>query len=85
MHRFRNVSSRELCPADQPAGRCRVIEGPDEARECTRIRGLRYFCDSSIQDSNMTSTQIAAALVPMVVEQTARGERAFDIFSRTLY
>ncbi|MBU0791521.1 MAG: ATP-dependent Clp endopeptidase proteolytic subunit ClpP [Gammaproteobacteria bacterium] len=32
----------------------------------------------------MTSTQIAAALVPMVVEQTARGERAFDIFSRLL-
>jgi len=26
----------------------------------------------------------AAALVPMVVEQTARGERAFDIFSRLL-
>ena len=32
----------------------------------------------------MTSSQIAAALVPMVVEQTARGERAFDIFSRLL-
>jgi len=24
------------------------------------------------------------ALVPMVVEQTSRGERAFDIFSATL-
>jgi len=32
----------------------------------------------------MTSSQIAASLVPMVVEQTARGERAFDIFSRLL-
>jgi len=32
----------------------------------------------------MTSSQIASALVPMVVEQTARGERAFDIFSRLL-
>src|SRR3990167_7308077 len=27
---------------------------------------------------------LSAQLVPMVVEQTARGERAFDIFSRLL-
>ena len=27
---------------------------------------------------------IKSALVPMVVEQTARGERAFDIYSRLL-
>jgi ATP-dependent Clp protease protease subunit len=33
--------------------------------------------------NNMTSPLIAN-LVPMVVEQTARGERAFDIFSRLL-
>ncbi|WP_029890475.1 ATP-dependent Clp endopeptidase proteolytic subunit ClpP [Polycyclovorans algicola] len=32
----------------------------------------------------MTSSLTAASLVPMVVEQTARGERAFDIFSRLL-
>ena len=25
------------------------------------------------------------ALVPMVVEQTSRGERSYDIFSRILY
>ncbi|MFN4183953.1 MAG: ATP-dependent Clp protease proteolytic subunit, partial [Hyphomonas sp.] len=31
-----------------------------------------------------TSLQTALNLVPMVVEQTSRGERAFDIFSRLL-
>lgn len=31
-----------------------------------------------------TSIQTALNLVPMVVEQTSRGERAFDIFSRLL-
>lgn len=30
------------------------------------------------------SREIAATLVPMVVEQTARGERAYDIYSRLL-
>src|ERR1700748_1103578 len=30
------------------------------------------------------SRQISANLVPMVLEQTARGERSFDIFSRLL-
>ena len=32
----------------------------------------------------MTTSNIHMDLVPMVVEQTARGERAFDIFSRLL-
>jgi ATP-dependent Clp protease protease subunit len=32
----------------------------------------------------MTAYPPAATLVPMVVEQTARGERAFDIYSRLL-
>ena len=31
-----------------------------------------------------TEEQITANLVPMVVEQTNRGERAYDIFSRLL-
>ena len=30
------------------------------------------------------SSPLRAGLVPMVVEQTARGERAYDIFSRLL-
>jgi ATP-dependent Clp protease protease subunit len=33
---------------------------------------------------NMNASNITNNLVPMVVEQTARGERAFDIFSRLL-
>ncbi len=32
----------------------------------------------------MTSSSYAGTLVPMVVEQTARGERAYDIYSRLL-
>jgi ATP-dependent Clp protease protease subunit len=37
------------------------------------------------QQGSMMNDQIARAqLVPMVVEQTARGERAFDIYSRLL-
>lgn len=32
----------------------------------------------------MSSIQLASGLVPMVVEQTARGERAYDIYSRLL-
>src|SRR5947207_1018321 len=33
---------------------------------------------------NWTSMHPMSALVPMVVEQTPRGERAYDIFSRLL-
>ena len=32
----------------------------------------------------MSSLHLANGLVPMVVEQTARGERAYDIYSRLL-
>lgn len=32
----------------------------------------------------MSSIELASGLVPMVVEQTARGERAYDIYSRLL-
>lgn len=34
--------------------------------------------------SGLTQTPTSLGLVPMVVEQTARGERAFDIYSRLL-
>jgi ATP-dependent Clp protease protease subunit len=33
---------------------------------------------------NPTDTRAAAGLVPVVIEQSARGERAFDIYSRLL-
>lgn len=35
-------------------------------------------------NSNMSHSRITANLVPMVVEQTSRGERAYDIYSRLL-
>ncbi|SEO59115.1 ATP-dependent Clp protease proteolytic subunit ClpP [Aquisalimonas asiatica] len=35
-------------------------------------------------ETTMSASEIQANLVPMVVEQTSRGERAYDIFSRLL-
>ena len=35
-------------------------------------------------DNNSKHTETVAQLVPMVVEQTSRGERAYDIYSRLL-
>jgi len=37
-----------------------------------------------ITPSNSTASAPSNALVPMVIEQTARGERSFDIYSRLL-
>ncbi len=37
-----------------------------------------------MSDDYRDNTPMATGLVPMVVEQTARGERAFDIYSRLL-
>lgn len=34
--------------------------------------------------TSQNSIPISNALVPMVVEQTSRGERSYDIFSRLL-
>jgi ATP-dependent Clp protease, protease subunit len=36
------------------------------------------------KEKDIYSSSIAASLVPMVVEQTGRGERAYDIYSRLL-
>ncbi len=44
---------------------------------------IDLFGASSAQ-GKFTSDPITGALVPMVVEQTSRGERSFDIFSRLL-
>jgi ATP-dependent Clp protease protease subunit len=38
----------------------------------------------SYDHSRNTSIDMAGGLVPMVIEQTARGERSFDIYSRLL-
>jgi ATP-dependent Clp protease, protease subunit len=37
-----------------------------------------------LQSNQTTETQAAGGLVPIVIEQTARGERSFDIYSRLL-
>ncbi len=37
-----------------------------------------------MREQNAADTPMATGLVPMVVEQTARGERAYDIYSRLL-
>lgn len=39
---------------------------------------------SKIDQINWTSESYASGLVPIVIEQTARGERSFDIYSRLL-
>lgn len=38
----------------------------------------------NINNNQITSPQAAGTLVPIVIEQTARGERSFDIYSRLL-
>ena len=40
--------------------------------------------DHGMTDDSARRLQEMAALVPMVIEQTARGERSFDIYSRLL-
>ena len=42
-----------------------------------------YNCFDS-QSATLNSPQAAGGLVPMVIEQTARGERSYDIYSRLL-
>ncbi|PPD19596.1 MAG: ATP-dependent Clp endopeptidase, proteolytic subunit ClpP [Methylomonas sp.] len=37
-----------------------------------------------VRNSHLIDTQAAGGLVPIVIEQTARGERSFDIYSRLL-
>ena len=51
-----------------------------ETGRCRKERGNRM---SEIGESNMAPIT-GLGMVPMVVEQTARGERAFDIYSRLL-
>src|SRR5438094_8174515 len=52
------------------------------------MQNLKAFVYNVIMKGNLMyekiNRAILANLVPMVVEQTARGERAFDIYSRLL-
>src|SRR3546814_12497577 len=64
-----------LPPGDAPhCRRCRAPTGP-----ARRFSGRR----STMKDE-IRMIDPLAALVPVVVEQTSRGERSFDIFSRLL-
>lgn len=45
---------------------------------------LDQFLDSPFANSQVKNSITRGALVPMVVEQSSRGERSFDIFSRLL-
>src|SRR4029453_6981121 len=58
-------------------------------RGCTRARGDLDARQGNLTDRNETvdPRQQGASmspLIPMVIEQTSRGERAFDIYSRLL-
>jgi len=72
------------CEGVAPAGhlaptlQARDIDGAVRARPCSPTRFQKGFPD--MRDPVTT----ALGLVPMVVEQTSRGERAYDIFSRLL-
>ncbi|HEX2795190.1 MAG TPA: ATP-dependent Clp protease proteolytic subunit, partial [Croceicoccus sp.] len=46
--------------------------------------GATAFGTASESGGKFTTDPVTGALVPMVVEQTSRGERSFDIFSRLL-
>jgi ATP-dependent Clp protease, protease subunit len=56
-----------------------------QAPHCGTGRGARYL-DPEMQSEPVMTNSFPSALnlVPMVVEQSSRGERAFDIFSRLL-
>ncbi len=45
---------------------------------------MNQYKDFNPLNSSTISPQAAGGLVPMVIEQTARGERSFDIYSRLL-
>lgn len=45
---------------------------------------MNQYNDLNQLNSSHVSPQAAGGLVPMVIEQTARGERSFDIYSRLL-
>ena len=45
---------------------------------------LRTMSKTMFSDNNSAATSKAIGLIPMVVEQTSRGERSYDIYSRLL-
>ncbi|HEV3094573.1 MAG TPA: ATP-dependent Clp endopeptidase proteolytic subunit ClpP [Solirubrobacteraceae bacterium] len=73
--RAASLETSSLAGRRNPGGEAKLKRGP-------RPRG-RPGCGES-DDQSDESEQSMSPLVPMVVEQTSRGERAFDIYSRLL-
>jgi ATP-dependent Clp protease protease subunit len=71
------------------AARGRSIAAKPVIRPMTRLAAAPMLVKFRLQETTVMRDRdpvevYANALVPMVVEQTARGERAFDIYSRLL-
>ena len=94
LRRARRADRRGRAGAARTGRRPRPHAGGDAARE-GRQRGARPRAGGGLRAArppviesttmrNRTVTDSRMQLVPMVVEQTNRGERAYDIFSRLL-
>ncbi len=69
--------------AASPGERPRLYPGSREGSACpVRSTSVATFGRNPTQEAKEARTM--SPLVPMVVEQTSRGERAFDIYSRLL-
>ncbi|XP_040377104.1 ATP-dependent Clp protease proteolytic subunit-like [Oryza brachyantha] len=85
-----HLASASPLPALSPRNRARPGQGPALRRLAAAVPPPRAFFSSSPapyqppqQPAGYSSHQ-AFGLVPMVIETTSRGERAYDIFSRLL-
>ena len=67
-------------PRSSPAS----LAGPEQGTGRRSMLLRRLVAASARCTTPLSSSARAASLIPMVVESTARGERAFDIFSRLL-
>ena len=71
----RSKAASKKKAADKPAAE-------EPAAETDRLPPSRKRARSSVSENPIT--QGANALIPIVIEQTSRGERSFDIYSRLL-
>ena len=67
--------------APRPARRATMARGPDRPDPRQPVGRLPQ---QDFTSRSQTEARTMSPLVPMVVEQTSRGERAFDIYSRLL-
>ena len=74
----------QLWTPEQGAGEDRRQERPARRRHGCGHRSVDRLASRGIRRRSETKARTMSPLVPMVVEQTSRGERAFDIYSRLL-